>query len=70
MDALEMRQEDEVRRILATRPPVIVTADLPLTPQNFAAKDQVDAAIARDYRLLAKEELHHRDIFAWVRREP
>ncbi|MCM0000693.1 MAG: glycosyltransferase family 39 protein [Erythrobacter sp.] len=69
MDALEMRQEDEVRRILATRPPVIVTADLPLTPQNFAAKDQVDAAIARDYRLLAMEELHHRDISAWVRRE-
>jgi hypothetical protein len=70
MNALEMRQEDEVRRILATRPPVIVTADLPLTPQNFAAKDQVDAVIARDYRLLAKEELHHRYITAWVRRQP
>lgn len=70
MNALEMRQEDEVRRILATRPPVIVTADLPLTPQNYAAKDQVDAAIRRDYRLLAKEELHHRYIFAWVRRQP
>ncbi len=70
MNALEMRQEDEVRRILATRPPVIVTADLPLTPQNYAAKDQVDAAIRRDYRLIAKEELHHRYIFAWVRRQP
>jgi len=70
MDALEMRQEDEVRRILANRPPVIVTADLPLTPQNFAAKDQVDAAIARDYRLLARQELHHRYITAWVRKQP
>ena len=58
-----------MRRILATNPPAIVTADLPLTPQNFAAKDQVDAAIARDYRLLAKEELHHRYIYAWVRRQ-
>lgn len=70
MDALGIRQEDEVRRILAGRPPVIVTAGQPLTPQNFAAKDQVDAAIRRDYRLLAKEELHHRYIYAWVRRQP
>jgi len=70
MNALEVRQEDEVRRILGRRPPVIVTAEKPLTPQNFAAKDQVDAAIARDYRLLAKEELHHRYIFAWVRKQP
>jgi hypothetical protein len=70
MNALEVRQEDEVRRILERRPPVIVTADLPLTPQNYAAKDQVDAAISRDYRLLAKEELHHRYIYAWVRKQP
>ncbi|WP_196795273.1 ArnT family glycosyltransferase [Porphyrobacter sp. AAP82] len=70
MNALGMRQEDEVRRILATRPPVIVTADQPLTPQNYAAKDQVDAAIRQDYRLLARQELHHRYITAWVRRQP
>jgi hypothetical protein len=70
MDALGIRQEDEVRRILAARPPVIVTADQPLTPQNYAAKDQVDAAIRQNYRLLAKEELHHRYIYAWVRRTP
>lgn len=68
MDALGIRQEDEVARILATRPPVIVTAEKPLTPQNWAAKDQVDEQIARNYRLLAKEELHHRLIYAWVRR--
>jgi hypothetical protein len=67
-EALMVRQEDEVRRILATRPPVIVTAQKPLTPQNLAAKDQVDAAVAGDYRLLAKEELHHRLVYAWVRR--
>lgn len=70
MNALGVRQEDEVRRILATDPPVIVTAGQPLTPQNYAAKDQVDAAIAKDYRLLAKETLHHRYIYAWVRRQP
>ncbi len=67
-EALIVRQEDEVRRILATDPPVIVTAQKPLTPQNFAAKDQIDAAVARDYRLLVKEELHHRLVYAWVRR--
>lgn len=70
MNALGVRQEDEVHRILATDPPVIVTAGQPLTPQHYAAKDQVDAAIARDYRLLAKETLHHRYIFAWVRKQP
>ena len=70
MNALEMRQEDEVRRILATRPPVIVTAGQALTPQNYAAKDQVDAAIAQGYRLLAKEELHHRYVYAWLRKQP
>lgn len=70
MEALGVRQEDEVARILATRPPVIVTAEKPLTPQNLAAKDQVDAAIARDYRLIAQEELHHRLVYAWARRAP
>ncbi|MFO6448499.1 ArnT family glycosyltransferase [Erythrobacter sp. NE805] len=67
-EALMVRQEDEVARILAGHPPVIVTAAKPLTPQNFAAKDRIDAAIARDYRPLASEELHHRRIHAWVLR--
>ncbi len=67
-EALGIRQEDEVARILKTRPPVIVTAQKPLTPQNWAAKDLIDEEIARDYRLLAKEDLHHRLVYAWVRR--
>lgn len=69
-EALGIRQEDEVARILATRPPVIVTANKAVTPQNEVAKGHVDAAITRDYRLLAKEQLQHRVIYAWVRRTP
>lgn len=68
-DALGIRQEDEVARILAARPPVIVIADRPLTPQNTAALGIVRAAIARDYRPLAQEEFHKRIVRAFVLRE-
>jgi hypothetical protein len=59
----------EVARILATRPPVIVTADRPVTPQSRAAKRMVAAAIARDYREIAHETLATRDIRAFALRE-
>lgn len=69
-DALGIRQEDEVARILATRPSVIVTADEPVTPQNMTAHALVMRAIERDYRALAETELHKRVVRAWVRRQP
>ncbi|TAD75626.1 MAG: hypothetical protein EAY70_10360, partial [Sphingomonadales bacterium] len=68
-NALGVPQEDEVARILAARPPVIVTADTPLTPQNAKALSLVNAAIARDYRPLAQEVLHKRVIRAFARRD-
>lgn len=68
-DALGISQSGEVARILAARPPVIVTADRPVTPQNREARALVKAAIARDYRELADETLQGRDIRAWALRE-
>lgn len=67
-NALGIRQEHEVARILAARPPVIVIADTPLTPQNPAALGLVRAAIARDYRPLAVEKFHKRTVRAFVLR--
>ena len=66
-DALGVSQEGEVARILAIRPPVIVTADTPLTPQNEQAKALVLEHIARDYRELADIEIGDRTIRAWER---
>jgi hypothetical protein len=40
----------EVRRILAQRPPVIVTASRPLAEWNVASHAAVEAALAREYR--------------------
>ncbi len=67
-DALGVSQEGEVARILATRPPVIVTADTPLTPQNEQAKALVLETIAGDYRELSAIEIGARTIRAWERR--
>lgn len=64
-DALGVSQEGEVARILATRPPVIVTADTPLTPQNEEAKALVLGYIDRGYRELAEIEIGDRTIRAW-----
>lgn len=41
----------EVRRVMAARPPVVVTLDRPLAPWNPASEAIVAAALARDYRL-------------------
>ncbi|MFA6219514.1 MAG: glycosyltransferase family 39 protein [Erythrobacter sp.] len=69
-DALGVSQTAEVARILATRPPVIVTADTAFTPQNEKARALVKAAIACDYFEIAHETLHEREIRAWSRRVP
>lgn len=68
-DALGTSQVGEVARILAARPPVIVTADHPVTPQNREAKRLVAAAIKRGYRQIAHERLATRDIRAFALRE-
>ncbi len=66
-NALGIAQEAEVARILATRPPVIVTADTGFTVQNEAVGALVDRAIDEDYRELARATLHEREIRAWLR---
>ncbi|MBN8808940.1 MAG: hypothetical protein J0I47_12015 [Sphingomonas sp.] len=42
----------EVARIMARRPPVVVTMDHPLAPWNQASEAIVATALARDYRLI------------------
>jgi hypothetical protein len=64
-DALGISQVAEVERILAARPPVIVTADTALTPQNLDAKRLVDRTIAQEYQPLASGVLSERTIRAW-----
>ncbi len=66
--ALGIVQADEVARILAARPPVIVTADTAFTPQNRDSKRLVDQAAARDYTEIAHETLDERVIRVWARR--
>ncbi|WP_370187315.1 ArnT family glycosyltransferase [Qipengyuania sp.] len=66
-DSLGIAQEAEIARILAARPPVIVTADTALTSQNPRAKRLVARAIAEHYRPLAQARLHEREIRAWQR---
>lgn len=41
----------EVRRVMAARPPVVVTMDRPLAPWNAASEAIVAAALSKDYRL-------------------
>ncbi|QYJ06614.1 ArnT family glycosyltransferase [Qipengyuania flava] len=65
--ALGIVQEGEVARLLATRPPVIVTADTEFTPQNEDAGALVKEALAAGYREIANETLHEREIRAWKR---
>ncbi|WP_341713399.1 hypothetical protein [Erythrobacter sp.] len=66
--ALGVSQTAEVARILATKPPVIVTADTAFTPQNKNTEALVKAAIDRDYLEIADETLHKRKIRVWARR--
>ncbi len=67
--ALGVSQEGEVARILATRPPVIITADKAFTPQNPEAMRRVKQALARDYSEIASTTLHNRLVRAWALRD-
>ncbi|MBX7495371.1 hypothetical protein K3172_05825 [Qipengyuania sp. 6B39] len=64
--ALGISQTGEVARILARRPPVVVTAAEPLTPQSEDARALVVATLERDYRPLATGTLAGREITAWA----
>ncbi|KLE35221.1 ArnT family glycosyltransferase [Aurantiacibacter luteus] len=69
-DALGIDQAEEVARVLATRPAVIVTADEPMTLQNERAEFMVETALASDYRRGPDVGMHGRRITAWFRQDP
>lgn len=59
----------EVRRILANRPPVIVTLDEPLAEWNRATLSLVDRALARDYRLVFRTPRGEGHSLVYLRRD-
>lgn len=58
----------EVRRIVATRPPVIVTLDAPLSAWNTDSKAVIDAALRRDYALALSQPREGEHLLVYVRR--
>jgi hypothetical protein len=68
-DSLGVSQTEELGRILATRPAVIVTADKPMTVQRRENLALAEATVRRDYRPLITASLHNRGVTAWVRRD-
>jgi hypothetical protein len=69
-DALGVDQLSLVEDLLASQPPVIVTADLALTRQNPFAKDAVNGEVSAHYQYLHSEEIGGRRITAWTLGEP
>ncbi|MEO0063255.1 MAG: hypothetical protein RLZZ08_1815 [Pseudomonadota bacterium] len=65
--ALGTGQAAEVARILATAPPVIVTANRPLTPQAPAVQALVRQALVQDYHRAASDRIDQRVISVWLR---
>ena len=59
----------EVRRIMAGRPPVVVTMDHPLAPWNVASRAVVAAAVLRDYRLVLAAPRDGDHLLVYVRRD-
>ncbi|WP_160731844.1 ArnT family glycosyltransferase [Aurantiacibacter arachoides] len=68
--ALPVDQVQEVARVLATRPGVIVTADRPMTLQNETAEYLVEGALAAHYERGVTVPMHGRQITAWTRKDP
>lgn len=66
-NALGISQTEEIQRILANRPGVIVTANFPVTFPCVECVVLVREAIRRDYRPLISSSLHGRTITAWSR---
>jgi hypothetical protein len=67
--SLGVSQTEELGRILATRPGVIVTADRPMTVQTEQSLALVATTVRRGYRPLITASLHNRGVTAWVRRD-
>lgn len=60
----------EVRRIMARRPPVVVTLAAPLSPWNAASAAVVRAALRRDYRPAMRVRREEGGaMIAWLRRD-
>lgn len=68
-NALGVSQVAEVRRILLTRPAVIVTASHPVTPQCQECLALVRNTARASYRPLITITQYDRTITAWVRRD-
>jgi 4-amino-4-deoxy-L-arabinose transferase-like glycosyltransferase len=59
----------EVRRIMARRPPVVVTLDRPLAPWNRDSLAVVTDALARDYRLILTVPREDEHLLVYRRRD-
>jgi len=59
----------EVRRIMARRPPVVVTLDRPLAPWNRDSLAIVTDALARDYRLILSAPREDEHLLVYRRRD-
>jgi len=59
----------EVRRILAGRPPVIVTMDEPMAPWNPETEPMMAAALARDYRHVLSAPREDAHLLVYLRRD-
>ena len=68
-NALGISQPAEIRRILATNPRAIVTANFPVTIQCNECAALIDEAARKNYRPLISASLHGRTITGWVRRD-
>ncbi|WP_294250052.1 hypothetical protein [uncultured Sphingomonas sp.] len=59
----------EVRRIMAARPPVVVTMDPPLSPWNRQSLAVMAPLLARDYRLELRSPREESHLLVYVRRD-
>ncbi|WP_322963413.1 ArnT family glycosyltransferase [Sphingomonas fuzhouensis] len=67
--AIGIDEAAEVARILAGRPPAIVTLDDPFSPWNAATQGQMEKALARDYRPVMATPREGRHEVLYVRRD-
>ncbi len=67
--AIGIDEASEVARILARRPPAIVTLDEPFSPWNEATQAQMRRALARDYRPVLSIPREERHEILYVRRD-
>jgi hypothetical protein len=58
----------EIRRILATRPGIIVTSDTPINESNYTTRRILNDALKRCYRLVTRQRLGSRDILVFMLR--